>query len=142
MAISTYQTYLMVKASSTYSKLIDIKSFPDLGGEPEMLETTTLSDPARTYIPGIKGGSGTMTFSANYTAADYDTVAALVGTEQDLAIWFGAGSDGTTPDGSAGKFEFKGYVDVYVNGGDVNAVVDMTISVAPTTEIKKAAGTP
>ena len=39
MAISTYKVFLMHKASSegTYTKLIDIKEFPDLGGEPEML---------------------------------------------------------------------------------------------------------
>lgn len=36
--ISTYKTYLMYKATTaatTYTKLCDIKSFPDLGGEPE-----------------------------------------------------------------------------------------------------------
>ena len=40
MAISTYRVFLM-HASSTgsYEKLLDIKSFPDLGGAPEMLET-------------------------------------------------------------------------------------------------------
>ena len=34
--ISTYRTYLMYKAngSSDYTKLCDIKSFPDMGGEP------------------------------------------------------------------------------------------------------------
>ena len=43
MAISTYKVFLMKKGDSdeTYSKLCDIKEFPDLGGEPEMLETTT-----------------------------------------------------------------------------------------------------
>ena len=44
MAISTYKIFLMKKSTSTYEKLIDIKEFPDLGGAPEMLETTTLSD--------------------------------------------------------------------------------------------------
>ena len=50
MAISTYKVYLMHKASAAadYAKLVDIKSFPDLGGTPEMLETTTLSDPMQT----------------------------------------------------------------------------------------------
>ena len=43
MAISTYKVFLMKKADTgeQWSKLIDIKEFPDLGGEPEMLETTT-----------------------------------------------------------------------------------------------------
>ena len=55
MAISTYGISLMYKETgSTYTKLIDIKDFPDLGGAPEMLETTTLSDSMQTYIPGIQ----------------------------------------------------------------------------------------
>ena len=54
MAISTYKVFLMKKADTgeQWSKLIDIKEFPDLGGEPEMLETTTLSDNMQTYIAG------------------------------------------------------------------------------------------
>ena len=50
MAISTYKVFLMKKADDgeQWSKLIDIKEFPDLGGEPEMLETTTLSDNMQT----------------------------------------------------------------------------------------------
>ena len=41
MAISTYKIFLMSSTDgSQYEKLIDIKSFPDLGGAPEMLETT------------------------------------------------------------------------------------------------------
>lgn len=48
MAINTYKVFLMKGATSggntTWTKLIDIKDFPDLGGSPEMLETTTLSD--------------------------------------------------------------------------------------------------
>lgn len=53
MAISTYKIFLMKKAETgnTWEKLIDIKEFPDLGGAPEMLETTTLSDRMQTYIP-------------------------------------------------------------------------------------------
>ena len=56
MAISTYRVFLMKKGSTgnTYEKLIDIKEFPDLGGDPEMLETTTLSDKMQTYIAGIQ----------------------------------------------------------------------------------------
>ena len=138
MAISTYKTFLMYKAASgsTYSKLIDIKDFPDLGGEPEMLDTTTLSDGARTYIPGIQSQEA-MTFTANYTSADYATVKALEGTEQDFAVWFGGTvSNGVaTPTGSDGKFEFKGKLVVFVSGGGVNEPVNMTISIAPSTEI-------
>ena len=80
MAISTFKTFLMKKASdsTTWSKLIDIKEFPDLGGEPEMLETTTLSDNMQTYIAGIQSLDG-LSFTANYTLADFQTLKALEG---------------------------------------------------------------
>lgn len=58
MAISTFGVFFMKKGSSgsTYEKLIDIKSFPDLGGAPEMLDTTTLSNKMKTSIAGILSG--------------------------------------------------------------------------------------
>ena len=140
MAISTYKTFLMKKGSgSTYEKLVDIKNFPDLGGEPDKIETTTLSDGARTYIPGIED-TDNLSFDANYTKTGFTTLKELKGTEQDLAIWFGgAESEGTvSPTGSDGKFEFKGYVDCYVKGGDVNSAVEMSVVVTPSTAITMA----
>ena len=136
MAISTYKVFLMAKDNSTYSKLIDIKEFPDIGGAPEMLETTTLSDNMQTHIPGIQTLDG-LEFTANYTKADYDTLAALKGVSTEFAIWFGGTESGgvVTPDGTDGKFEFTGLLDVYVNGGGVNEVVDMTVTIAPSTVI-------
>lgn len=129
MAISTYGIYLMHKAASgsTYSKLIDIKDFPDLGGAPEMLETTTLSDSMQTFIEGIQS-SDALEFTCNYTKEDYTTLNALKGKEESYAVFFGE-------DGENGKFEFNGYLSARVNGGGVNEVVGMTISIAPSTVI-------
>lgn len=137
MAISTYKIFLMKKTGSTYSKLVDIKDFPDLGGAPEMLETTTLSDGAQTYIPGIQSQEA-LEFTANYTKSDFDTLKALEGQEVDFAVWLGGtvAGDVVTPTGSDGKFEFKGQLSVFVSGGGVNEVVGMTISIAPSTVIK------
>ena len=139
MAISTWKIFLMYKAtdSSEYTKLVDIKDFPDLGGTPEMLETTTLSDGMQTYIPGIQSLDG-LEFSANYDKTKFSELKALEGTEYDFAVWFGgtAGTGGTiTPTGSEGKFEFKGQLSVFPVGGGVNEVVGMTISIAPSTPI-------
>lgn len=141
MAISTYLVFLMKKGTgSEYTKVVDIKSFSDLGGPAEMLETTTLTDGMQTYIPGIQMFDA-LEFTANYTKTDYNTVAALKGTENDYAVWFGGTVSGSTvtPTGSDGKFEFKGTLDVFVSGGGVNEVVDMTISIAPSTPITIAA---
>ena len=139
MAISTYKTFLMKGSGTTtvtYSKLIDIKDFPDLGGVPEMLDTTTMSDAARTYILGIQE-TESMTFTANYTLADFETIKALEYTEQLFSVWLGATVENevATPTGSDGKFDFKGYITVTKTGGGVNEVQNMTITIAPTTVI-------
>ena len=130
MAISTYGIHLMHKVSDTYEKLIDIKDFPDLGGAPEMLETTTLSDSMQTYIPGIQSLDG-LEFNANYTKADFTKLKALEGKDESYAVFFGE-------DGTDGKFEFKGSLSVFPVGGGVNEVVGMTINIAPSTPITMA----
>lgn len=136
MAISTYKVFLMKKDAETYGKLVDIKDFPDLGGSPEMLETTTLSDKMQTYIPGIQSLDA-LEFNANYTKEDFAKLKALEGQELDLAVWFGGNeANGTlTPTGDDGKFNFKGYVSVFVVGGGTNEVIGMTVAVAPSTPI-------
>ena len=137
MAISTYKIFLMTSTDgSAYTKLIDIKSFPDLGGAPEMLETTTLSDAMQTYIPGIQSLDA-LEFEANYTKEDFAKLKALEGKEQQYAVWFGGTGEGEilTPTGSDGKFKFKGQLSVYPVGGGVNEVVNMNINIAPSTPI-------
>ena len=139
MAISTYKIFLMMKGtgdSAAYEKLLDIKDFPDLGGAPEMLETTTLSDKMQTYIPGIQSLDA-LEFTANYTKSDYEKLKALEGEEHEFAVWFGGTESAgvLTPTGSDGKFEFKGQLSAFPVGGGVNEVVDMTITIAPSTPI-------
>lgn len=132
MAISTYGISLMYKATDgdTYAKLIDIKDFPDLGGAPEMLETTTLSDNMQTYIPGIQSLDA-LEFTANYTLTDFKKIKAMEGKDTAFAVWFGA-------EGADGKFEFNGQISAFPVGGGVNEVVGMTISIAPSTPITMA----
>lgn len=141
MATSTYMTFLMKKGTGdAYEKLVDIKDFPDIGGSPEMLETTTLSDSMQTYIEGIQS-SDAMEFTINYDLDTYETLLAMKGTETEFAIWFGGteSSGVVTPTGDEGKFEFKGYLSVRVSGKGVNEVKEATISIAPSTPITLAA---
>ena len=131
MAINTYGIQLMHKGTgATYTKLIDIKDFPDLGGAPELLETTTLSDAMQTYIEGIQSADA-LEFTANYTKEDYSKLVALKGKNESFAVYFGE-------EGTNGKFEFTGYLSARVNGGGVNEVVGMTISIAPSSAITSA----
>ena len=136
MASSTYKSFLMMKNTSTYEKLVDIKSYPDLGGTPELLETTTLSDNMTTNIMGIQSLDA-LEFEANYTLEDYTKLKALEGTEKEFSVWLGGTESAgkVTPTGDDGKFDFKGQLAVYVNGGGVNEVRNMTISIAASTPI-------
>lgn len=138
MAISTYKTYLMHKTSGrVWEKLLDITSFPDLGGEPETIDVTTLSDAARVFIRGIQE-SESLTFGNNYTHEDYAKVNALSGSQEDYAVWFGAtGEPGSeVPTGSEGKFSFKGDISARIVGGGVNEAVGMQTTIIPSTIIK------
>ena len=136
MAISTYKSFLMHKVSDKWEKLIDIKSYPDLGGSPELLEATTLSDPATVNIMGIQSLDA-LEFECNYTLAEYTKLKAMEGQDKEFAVWLGGTEAGgvATPTGSDGKFEFGGQLAVFVTGGGVNEVRGMTVSIAASTPI-------
>ena len=136
MATSSYKTFLMYKKNDAYEKLVDIKDFPDLGGAPEMLETTTLSDSMQTYIEGLRSQDA-LEFNVNYTLALYEQIEGMKGTETEFAVWFGGTESGgtVTPVGDEGKFNFKGYISIRVTGKGVNEVREAVLSIAPSTPI-------
>lgn len=117
MAINSYNTKLTIG-----TKDFAIKDFPSILGQRSALETTTLSDDAQTFIPGIRQQSESFAFLANYDAAVYAEIEALTG-EQECKLTFGDGSG----------YSWDGSVSVSVNEGSVDAVLEMTISVTPST---------
>ena len=134
MPRSTYGVYLMkgtkgTGSAITYAPLLDIKDFPDIGGDREMLETTTLSDSMQTYITGIQSADA-LEFTANYDKTKYLELVELT-DRTPYAVYFGE-------DGEDGMFTFEGYLSVKVNGGGVNEVIGMTVSIAPATAITAA----
>lgn len=145
-ATNSFKTFLMKGTSSsspTYTQLVPIKTTPSLQEAPESLETTTLDDPMRTYIPGIKElPSGGLQFTANYDVTDYQTLLALEGTETNYAVWYGGTESGAvvTPTGSEGKWSFKGYLTVTPNELSVNTVREMTITIMPSTPMSFSVG--
>jgi hypothetical protein len=130
-AVSTLKTVLKYGATAdAVTKLCAIKDYPDLGGEPEMLETTTLDDDIQTFIPGIQQLSA-MVFTANYDDTEFDTIKADERKAGYYALEFGdAGADG--------KFTWQGQHVVYATGGSVNGVREMKIAIAPSTKVTKA----
>lgn len=138
MAISTIGTYLMKSADgSTYSKWLDIKDFPEIFGDPNNLQATTLTDSQHWYVPGVQDNAGVLNFTANYTASDFNTVKTAEGTEAYFAIWFG--DNAGTPDGHNGKFSFKGFPFAKLSGKGVDEVAEMVVGIVPSTKITFAA---
>lgn len=126
MAISTYLATLKWGTdAASVEKVIDIKEFPDLIGEPNMLETTTLSDGAQTYIPGIKA-MDSMAFLFNYTKEDFAKVKADEGKKLHYELSFSDGS----------KFTWQGSHTATLPGKGVDEVVEAGITIAPSTEIE------
>ena len=117
MALSSYNTRLTIG-----DKEYKIKDFPSILGQRSSLETTTLSDDAQTFIPGIRQQSENFPFLANYDATVYAEINALSG-DQECELTFGDGS----------KYTWQGSVSASINEGSVDAVLEMTITVTPST---------
>ena len=130
MAINTYGIVLKWgESESALAKVVDIKDFPDLIGEPELLETTTLSDQQVTNIPGIRG-SDLLTFTCNYTKADFTAVKQEEGKKLFYALEFSDGS----------KFTWQGQHTCGLPGTGVNEVVEFTVNIAVSSPVEFAAG--
>ena len=129
---STINTVLKVGATAAaIAQISKIKSYPQLFGEPELLETTDLEDTMTTHVFGVQD-IPLMNFTFNHDMTAFEAYKALEGAEQLFELDFGA-------NGVDGKFSWKGMLSVYINEGSVNGVRDMTLAVTPTTEIKAEA---
>ena len=125
MAISSYGVTLKWgESAESVAKVVDIKDFGDLIGEPNMLETTTLSDGQVTQIPGIRTGDA-IPFTCNYSKADFDKVYA----DENKALYY----ELSFSDGSV--FAWQGQHTVGVPGKGVDEVLEFTINVAASTPV-------
>jgi len=130
-AISTIGTILKFgTAQGSMTELCKIKTYPQLGGEREQIETTDLTDQAQTFVPGVESIEP-MNFTANFLVSTYTTLKANALTDGYFELDFGA---------TGGKATWEGQYDVFVNEGGVNEAVEMTIVVYPSTKVTIAAG--
>ena len=133
-AVSTIGTILETSTDgTTWEKLCKIKSYPQLGGAPDQLETTDLDDESQTFIAGVQSQDA-MEFTANYTLKAYTSVKAKEGTPLKYRLQMGT-------NGADGVATWEGQHSVYINEGEVNGVREMTISVSPSTKISVGAAT-
>ena len=126
--MSTINTVLKAgTTASALTQLCKIKSYPQLGGEPESIETTDMEDKMQTFAPGVQSMSAKQ-FTANYDKEKFDEIKASSDKEQIYELDFGK-------DGADGKYCWKGQHSVFINEGAVNGLREMTISIMPSTEV-------
>ena len=132
MAVNTSNTILSYSTDgTTYTKVADITSYPDLGASPSKLDTTTLTATKfKTSILGLQEIPD-LTFEALYDDASYDAIVLLEGDDLKFKLEFGtAGADGA--------FSWDGQISVFTMGGGVDEVRMMTITCSAETPIVKA----
>ena len=121
MAISTFGVSLKYGAQTPTTEL-RVKDFPSLLGKRSSLETTDLLCDAQTFISGIRQQSESFDFTANYDPAVYAAINELDAV-QKCSLTFSDGSG----------YTWDGFLSASVNEGSVDAVLEMTISITPST---------
>lgn len=111
-----------VGEAQEYTALTNLQEIPDLGGEVEAIEITTLADAAHMYTDGIKNYGDSLDFKFLYESTQFETLNTLTGT----VSWKVA-----LPDGAS--CSFGGTSSVKLDGVGVNAALTYTLSVKPNT---------
>lgn len=129
---STINTVLKWSATQgSETQVTKIKSYPQLFGSPETLETTDMEDTMQTFVPGVQSIEA-MDFTANWDAATFAAIKSDENKDLYFELDFGASA-------SEGKFTWRGQLTVSANEGAVNGVREMTIHVLPSSAITFAA---
>lgn len=118
-------------AITEYTKLCDITDFPDLSGEVERAETTTLSEKvARTYKKTLRNTSD-LTFTANYTKEEYTQIQGLEyatkGSEYMFCLLF---------EQDKSVIEWEGDLTVGITGGGIGETIHMSVTTVALTPPK------
>ena len=109
---------------STYTDLTDLQEIPDLGGESEAIEITTLDDAAHMYTDGILNYGDSLSFKFLYKKTQFNTLTGLEGS----ISW-----KVTLPDSTA--CTFTGTCSVKLDAVGVNNALTYTLAIKPDSEM-------
>ena len=105
-------------------ELTNLQEIPELGGDTEAIEITTLADAAHMYTNGIKNYGDSLAFKFLYEDEQFATLNGLTGSQS----WKVELPDGTT-------CSFGGTCSVKLDGVGVNAALTYTLAVKPNSEM-------
>lgn len=107
-----------------FIELTNLQEIPDLGGETEAIEITTLADAAHMYTDGLLNYGDSLAFKFLYEKTQFTTLNGLTGS-CDWKV--------ELPDGAA--CSFKGTCAVKLDGVGTNAAITYTLSVKPNSQM-------
>lgn len=110
-----------IKLYKDDTELTNLQEIPELGGDTDAIEITTLADAAHTYTNGIKNYGDSLAFKFLYEKAQFTTL-----NSEESATW-----KVELPDAST--CTFSGVGSVKLDGVGVNAALTYTLSIKPTT---------
>ena len=117
-------SYKASTSASTYTDLTDLQEIPDLGGESEAIEITTLDDAAHMYTDGILNYGDSLSFKFLYKKTQFNTLTGLDGS---------IGWKVTLPDNTA--CTFTGTSSVKLDAVGVNNALTYTLAIKPDSEM-------
>ena len=122
MAVISKGIKLSYKTSNgeTYTDLTNLQEIPELGGDAEAIEITTLADSAHMYTDGILNYGDSLAFIFLYEKTQFTTLQGLTGSV-DWKV--------SLPDDST--CSFSGTCSVKLAGVGVNAALTYTLSIKP-----------
>lgn len=107
-----------------YIELTNLQEIPELGGDTEAIEITTLADSAHMYTDGLKNYGDSLAFKFLYDTDQFETLNGLDGV---------SGWKVTLPDGAA--CTFTGTSSVKLDGAGVAAALTYTLAIKPNSEM-------
>ena len=117
-------SYKAIGTGSTYTELTNLMEIPELGGDAEAVEITTLADAAHMYTDGIKNYGDNLSFKFLYDKTQFTTLNGLTSTPS----WKVELPDGAT-------CTFGGTCSVKLDGVGVNAALTYTLNIKPNSEM-------
>lgn len=125
MAVISKGIELSYKAGGgEFIKLTNLQEIPELGGDAEAIEITTLADAAHMYTDGIKNYGDSLAFIFLYETEQFGTLQGLTGSSE----WKVTLPDSTT-------CTFSGTSSVKLAGVGVNAALTYTLAIKPDSEM-------
>ena len=107
-------------SGSDYTELTNLQEIPDLGGEAEAIEITTLADAAHMYTDGILNYGDSLAFKFLYDKEQFTTLTGLTGS----ISWKVELPDNAT-------CTFTGTSSVKLDSVGVNAALTYQLSIKP-----------